>query len=106
MTFNRNFTRATLSAADPATGARCLCVEGRSQPADNATAIFVAVPHAGGLSTARVDNPALIDWEARFPPGDPACQVGDDVFVVGVAMLPAPCEPFTWQAGLQIEDQG
>jgi hypothetical protein len=103
MAFNRNFTRATLGAANPATGARALRVEGRSQPADTAQTIFVAVPRDGQLHTVQVDNPALIDWEATFPEGAPACEIGEEVFVVGVAMQAPPCEPFTWQGSLEIE---
>jgi Ni,Fe-hydrogenase III large subunit len=100
MPFNSNFTRVTVDAA------HALCVEGRSEPPEGATAIFVAVSHEGQFHTARVDNPALIDWEAMFPEGAPGCQVGDEVFVFGVAMRPPPCDPFTWQASFEVEDAG
>jgi hypothetical protein len=106
MAFNRNFTRASVGPANPATGARALCVEGRSEPADTATVIFVAVPHDGQLHSVQVDNPALIDWEANFPEGAPAFEVGEEVFVFGVAMQAPPCDPFTWQGCLEIEGDG
>jgi hypothetical protein len=105
MPFNRNFTRVTL-AADPATGGRSLFVEGRSDPPGEAPQIFVAVPHDGQLLAAAVDNPALIDWQAKFPDGNPPFQVGDEVFVVGVAMRPPPCDPVLWQGSFEIQGEG
>jgi hypothetical protein len=104
MPFNSNFTRVTLGT-DPNTGAQALFVEGRSEPANEATAIFVAVPHAGGLKTAPVDGPELIDWQAKLADAAPQFEVGDEVFVFGVAMRPEPRDPFTWQGSFEIQGE-
>jgi hypothetical protein len=105
MPFNRNFTRVTL-AADPDTGGRALFVEGRSEPVGEVTDVFVAVPHDGELLTAAVDDSSLIDWQAKFPDGDPPFEVGDEVFVIGVAMRPPPCDPVLWQGSFEIQGEG
>ncbi|HMJ36714.1 MAG TPA: hypothetical protein VK501_22605 [Baekduia sp.] len=104
MAFNSNFTRVTLGT-DPATGGQALFVEGRSQPPD-LSEIHVAVPHNGQLVSARVPDPDLTPWEVQLPVAAPPVAVGDDVFVVGVALRPAPCDPFVWQGSFSIASSG
>lgn len=101
MPLNANFTRVTLGE-DPATGGRMLFVEGTSAPANGADPIFVTVPYAGEILSASVDDATLTPWEARFPEGATPFEAGGDIFVVGVAIRPAPHDPFVWQGSFQI----
>jgi hypothetical protein len=100
MPFNTNFTRITLGT-DPATGAKALFVEGASNPAGEATEIFVSLPHGGELLSAPVDDAGLENWEAKFLEGGSPFQLGEDVFVVGVAMRTPPHDPVVWHGSFK-----
>jgi hypothetical protein len=101
MAFNRNFTRVSVGV-DPMTGANALFVEGRSDPPDDCW-IMVGVSQDAGPQTAPVPNPNNAVWEATIPEGATPFNVGDKVFVFGVAMRDAPHDPFTWHDKLKVE---
>jgi hypothetical protein len=101
MGFSGNFTGVTLGD-DEADGGTALFVEGRTDASEVPDAIHVVLPRGAELLSASVEAPGLTDWEAKFPDGTPPFNVGDDVFVVGVAERPAPQEPFVWQGSFTI----
>jgi hypothetical protein len=103
MPFSGNFTRVTLGADPEAGGGRAIFVEGRTDDAaDPPLAIHIVLPHDGQALTATVVTPTLIDWEVKFPEGNPPFNEGDDVFVVGVATRPAPHDPFVWEGSFTL----
>jgi hypothetical protein len=103
MPFSGNFTRVTLGKDPDVPGAKAIFVEGRTDDeADRPEAIHVILPHDGQPLTATVAEPTLIDWEVKFPDGDPPFADGDAVFVVGVAMRPEPHDPFVWEGSFKL----
>jgi hypothetical protein len=101
MSFSANFTSVRLGDAT-ATGAGILIVDGRTDPATTNAEIHLAIPHAGKLLSVTVDASGLTGWTAPFPDVTPPFEVGDEVFVVGVAMRPAPHDPFVWQGSFTV----
>jgi len=104
MSFSANFTAARLDGATTgaAAGGDILIVDGRSDPATANAEIHVAIPHDGKLLSVTVNASDLTDWKAPFPNVTPPFEVGDEVFVVGVAMRPAPHDPFVWQGSFTV----
>jgi hypothetical protein len=103
MSFSSNFASVRLGDATTGAGAGAdmLIVDGRSDPATD-NEIHVAIPHNGKLLSVTVDASGLTDWKALFSGVTPPFEVGDEVFVVGVAMRPAPCDPFVWQGSFTV----
>jgi hypothetical protein len=101
MSFSSNFTHVT-HGVDPKDGFSGLFVHGQSDPANGADEIHVAVPHGGELLKTRVGASGITDWVARIPDGASPFQDHEEVFVLGVAMRPAPHDPFVWQASFEI----
>jgi hypothetical protein len=104
MSLNMNFTAARVDGAAIGAGAGSgvLIVDGRTDPATTNAKIHVAIPHDGKLLSVTVDASGLTDWTAPFPNVTPPFEVGDEVFVVGVAMRPSPCDPFVWQGSFTV----
>jgi hypothetical protein len=103
MSFSGNFTRVTLGDDPAAPNTKALFIEGRTDnAAEPPDAIHVIVPRNGQPLTATVETPTLIDWEVKFPDGNPPFSEGDDVFVVGVAIRPAPHDPFVWEGSFTL----
>jgi hypothetical protein len=102
MSYHGNFSRATLVHYHPDTGKDTLVVEGTSsqQPHD-AKEIHVALPHGGKLLSASVEHPTATDWRALFTEAEPPFAMGEDVLVVGVAVLSTSEPPFVWHDVLQ-----
>ena len=101
MGFTGNFTSVRLGTASRS-GGQTIVVEGRSVPADPGGELHVAMPHGGKLLVADVNAAGLTEWVATFADVDPPIKVGEDVFVIGVAMRPEPCDPFVWQGSLAL----
>jgi hypothetical protein len=107
MPYSGNFTRVTLVAKDPDLEAPALKVEGTSKQAEDARAISVALPHGGVWLMAPADDPAASEeWSATFVQGKPAFAVGDEVIVIGIAMLKSTSQPFVWSKQLPITAEG
>jgi hypothetical protein len=97
MPYSGNFTRVTFVEDDRDTGDAALRVEGTSQDADDAQAIYVALPRAGELLMATVQNvTGAADWSATFPQENPPFEVGEPLIVVGMAILRSTNRPFFW----------
>jgi hypothetical protein len=82
-------------------------VHGKSEKSAPNDEIYVTLmrPHGGpALMTEVVHGKAALKWPAEFPAAAPPFAVGDDVFVVGVAVGPAPAKPFVWKDSFQIEE--
>jgi hypothetical protein len=96
MGYTGNFTRVTRVEDDRGTGDYSLLVEGTSHEADLVKEIYVAVPHNGELLSVRVENAVgAARWDATFSQGA-RFDLGEDVVVVGVAILTTPDSPFIW----------
>ena len=103
MGFSGNFTHVALRADPERAGEKALFVKGRTDDtAEPPLAIHVVMPHDDTPLTATVLKPTLIDWEVKFPAGTPPIKDGDDVFVVGVAIRPAPHDPFVWEGSFTV----
>jgi hypothetical protein len=111
MPFSGNFTGVRLGdPTDPddltsTAAARSLFVEGRSEPPDDHGEIHVALPRDGKLLSVTIDAAGLNEWEAEFRDVTPPFEVDEDVFVIGVAMRPEPCDPFVWQGSFTIRSR-
>lgn len=99
MAFSANFTEVTFGS-DPKGGGKALFVKGTSRP-PIPLKIYVMLQRNGELLSSRVDA-GQVSWVAPFADGTPSFKVGDDVFVVGMAMRPDQ-DPFVWQASITIE---
>jgi len=97
MPLSQNFTHVTLGDDG------ALTVNGASVPPNATDTIFVSLVHSGEIHTVSATNPTSSKWTATFAAGAPAFEAGEPVFVVGVAMRPAPCDPFVWQGSFAIE---
>jgi len=103
MPYSGNFTRVTLVTEDPDLDGPALKVEGTSEEAEDARAISVALPYAGTWLMAPADDPAASEeWGATFVQGDPPFGIGDQVIVIGIAMLRSTNQPFVWSKQLAI----
>jgi hypothetical protein len=103
MGYTGNFTRVTFVDNDRDMGGPALRVEGTSEEAEDARAITVALPHAGAMLMAPVqDGSGSEEWSATFAQGDPPFGTGQSVIVVGIAMLHSTNQPFVWANELPI----
>jgi hypothetical protein len=105
MGFSGNFTGVTLGDDPAAPGTKALFVEGRTDATDLPKAISIILPLDGRPLTATVEKPTLIDWEVKFSHADAPLQVGDEVFVVGVATRKSPHDPFVWEGSFKLESR-
>lgn len=101
MAYNHNFTHVELGTG---AGATVLFVGGTSDPPEDVIELSVAMPRNGALLTSTLEEPGA-DWEAQFDEGEPPFEIGEDVFVVGVALRESPRDPFVWEANLTIESR-
>jgi hypothetical protein len=99
MPFSSNFTRVTFG--DDPYGGTALFVAGRTDASDPPGAIHVVLPRGTESRITTVVAPGLDDWEVKFPDGNPPFEVGDDVFVVGVATR-RDQDPFVWEASFRL----
>jgi hypothetical protein len=103
MPYGGNFTRVTFVDNDRDVGGPALRVEGTSHEAEDARAISVALPHAGALLMAPVQDPSgSEEWSATFAQGDPPFGTGQSIIVIGIAMLRSTNFPFYWAKQLPI----
>jgi hypothetical protein len=100
MSFNKGFTKVNLLKDG------VLTVHGTSDQVvspDDEIHVTILSPRGGELRTERLPpGKATTRWEVSFPDAAAAFDVDDDVFVVGVAIRPAPCDPFVWDGSFTI----
>jgi hypothetical protein len=99
VSFNKGFTKVNLSDG-------ILTVHGTSDQvvsADDEIHVTILSPRGGDLRTEQLPpGRATSKWEVQFPDAAPGFAVDGDVFVVGVAIRPAPCDPFVWNGSFTI----
>ena len=102
MGFSGNFTGVTVGDDPDVAGAKALFVAGRTDATDAPNAIHIMLPQGAVPQIASVRAPGQTAWEVKFSNGNPPFNVGDEVFVVGVATRDAPHDPFVWEASFKL----
>jgi hypothetical protein len=103
MPFSGNFTRVTLGDDPEAAGRQAVLVEGQTPVSNPPTAIHLVMTRKSGKAlNADVPAPGLAVWVATFPDGDDPFTIDEEVFLVGIAVRPAPHDPFVWEGSFAL----